>query len=194
MKRTSTLISTGLFSLICLGMSSSVWPQEQDEKVVEQLTMEARSKVKAFASQLKSTLKQELKTNGSISAVKVCNLDAPAIADSVSTDGWQVSRTAFKVRNPSNKPDTWEKTVLADFDALLAQGAAPQAIEYAAVVDDQFRYMKAIPTGSVCLACHGSEINPELKQQIHTLYPEDQATGFSVGDLRGAFSLTRELN
>lgn len=55
-----------------------------------------------------------------------------------------------------------------------------------------FRYMRAIPTGGVCLACHGSDIAPEVKAAIAAAYPQDQATGFKMGQLRGAFSIRWE--
>ncbi|MFM8269556.1 MAG: DUF3365 domain-containing protein [Pseudomonadota bacterium] len=38
---------------------------------------------------------------------------------------------------------------------------------------------------AVCLNCHGTHLNPEVKKEISSLYPSDQATGFQVGDFRG---------
>ena len=52
--------------------------------------------------------------------------------------------------------------------------------------------MKAIPTGEVCLKCHGSNVAPDVKAAIGELYPEDQATGFKAGELRGAFSVSKK--
>ncbi len=40
------------------------------------------------------------------------------------------------------------------------------------------------------LTCHGSSLQPELKAEILCLYPNDQATGFKPGELRGAFTVT----
>ena len=56
-----------------------------------------------------------------------------------------------------------------------------------------FQYMSAIPTQKLCLGCHGKSIAPEVKAKLAELYPEDKATGFSEGDLRGAFVVTREV-
>ena len=47
--------------------------------------------------------------------------------------------------------------------------------------------MKAIPTGEVCLTCHGSNIKASLQIRINELYPDDKAYGFKIGDIRGAF-------
>ena len=54
--------------------------------------------------------------------------------------------------------------------------------------------MKAIPTGAVCLNCHGTKIAPEVSQALAGLYPEDRATGFNEGDIRGAFVVTRKIS
>jgi len=59
--------------------------------------------------------------------------------------------------------------------------------------EQSFRYMKAIQTGGLCLACHGSSVTPEVKKVIQHYYPEDKAIGFNVGDIRGAFTLIKQL-
>ena len=47
--------------------------------------------------------------------------------------------------------------------------------------------MRAIPTEALCLTCHGETLAPELAAAIAREYPNDQATGFKLGELRGAF-------
>jgi hypothetical protein len=54
--------------------------------------------------------------------------------------------------------------------------------------------MKAIAMGEVCLVCHGSNLAPEVAENIERLYPEDQARGFELGELRGAVTITRILD
>ena len=54
--------------------------------------------------------------------------------------------------------------------------------------------MKAIPTGGLCLQCHGTAIAPKLAEKLSELYPEDKATGYSEGEIRGAFVVTRQLD
>ena len=56
-----------------------------------------------------------------------------------------------------------------------------------------FRYMKAIPAGELCLTCHGKELAPDLAAKLRELYPDDQATGFSLGEIRGAFTITQPM-
>ena len=47
------------------------------------------------------------------------------------------------------------------------------------------------PTALVCLTCHGADIEPDLKAEIDRIYPNDQAIGFTLGELRGAFTITK---
>jgi hypothetical protein len=53
-----------------------------------------------------------------------------------------------------------------------------------------YRYMKAIPTGEMCTQCYGRTIAPGVQAKLSDLYPQDHATGFLLGDLRGAVSIT----
>jgi hypothetical protein len=48
-------------------------------------------------------------------------------------------------------------------------------------------YMQAIVTQPLCVACHGTALAPDVASALARLYPSDRATGFAVGDLRGAF-------
>jgi hypothetical protein len=40
--------------------------------------------------------------------------------------------------------------------------------------------------------CHGEDLPSDVKTAIEKHYPDDQATGFQTGDVRGAFSLYKE--
>lgn len=159
---------------------------------------EARALVKGFAGRLKTELVTALKSGGPTEAVSVCNVAAPAIATETSgASGWKVGRTSLKLRNTGNAPDDWERRVLEMFEARKAKGADPKTLEHFEVVQrdgkPMFRYMKAIPAGKPCLTCHGEALSPKLTAHLKTLYPSDKATGFKLGDLRGAFTLARPL-
>jgi hypothetical protein len=160
---------------------------------------EAKGIIKQFATRLQGELKAAIKSGGPAHAVEVCNAKAPAIAAELSAEtGWDVGRTSLKVRNSDeNMPDPWEQSVLAQFEERKQGGESVETIAFAETVDEggakSFRFMKAIPTGEVCLACHGSDITPEVAAEIDRSYPNDQARGFAVGDIRGAFTLSKPL-
>ena len=160
---------------------------------------EARQIIKQFFTQLKGELQKAMKEGGPVHAIGVCNEKAPRIADKVSADtGWYVARTSLKYRAPTNSPLPWEKKVLEEFEARKAAGEDVKKIDYQDVVEEDgkqvFRYMKAIPTGEVCLKCHGGkEVKPEVEAKLQELYPGDKARGFKLGDIRGAFVLKKTL-
>lgn len=157
------------------------------------LTNEARQQVKAFGGNLKKTVKKGMQAGGPTEAIHLCNTKAPGIAAEHSKGEWNVGRTSLKLRNPDNKPDEWEASVLADFDKRLAAGEDPKKMEASKLEDGQFHYMKAIPTGGLCLACHGEQLAEPVKARLAELYPEDKATGYQAGQIRGAFTLTKPV-
>ncbi len=160
---------------------------------------EAKGIVKTFATQLKGELEAAMKEGGPTKAIPVCKDRAPAIAADLSAEtGWSVGRTSLKTRNMANNtPDDWERGVLEKFEQRKAGGEAVDTMAFAEVVETgsgkSFRFMKAIPTGDVCLACHGTAITPEVAAMLDEYYPEDQARGFAAGDIRGAFTLSKPL-
>ncbi|WP_376696683.1 Tll0287-like domain-containing protein [Wenzhouxiangella sp. EGI_FJ10305] len=159
---------------------------------------DARSGAAALGSQLQKALQAAMAEGGPVTGIEVCRIQAPEIAENVSGPGVQVGRTALRVRNPDNAPDSLEARVLEHFEQRLAKGDAPGQIETFVIRRQGERrfghWMKAIPTQGLCTACHGSNISPELDEAINAAYPQDQARGFSVGDLRGAFSVKVELD
>ena len=165
---------------------------------LERRTAESRAVTMDFMQTLKGELQAAMKTGGPVSAIQVCNKRAPEIAAGFSEEkGWRVARTSLKYRNPDNAPDAWERTVLEQFEDRKANGEDPKQMAYTEVVEvdgvKKFRFMKAIPTGPVCVACHGETIEAAVEASIRELYPEDLARGYNAGDIRGAFTITQPL-
>jgi hypothetical protein len=157
-----------------------------------------RSAIKELGSTLKSELMPAMKAGGPIKALGVCYTKAPEISTKISEKvGLNITRISLKPRNANNAPAPWEELVLKQFEERRAAGENPKTLEYFEMIEKdgqrQIRYMKAIRTGAPCLTCHGSEIEPDIQDKLKELYPEDKATGFKAGDLRGAFSITETL-
>jgi hypothetical protein len=156
----------------------------------------AKQATAAFAGALKSELMSAMQSGGASEAIRVCNTRAVAIADRVSDEnGMTLTRVSLHNRNPGNAPNEWQAEVLATFETRKTAGEAPGALSWHQLADTQrgreFRFMKAIPTGALCLQCHGESIAPPVAQKLAELYPRDKATGYSEGDIRGAFVVTR---
>jgi len=164
----------------------------------EALASQARVLCGNLMLSLQGELFAAMKDGGPVKALEVCRTRAPEIAKNVSTGTpWTIGRTSAKVRNAANAPDAWEAAKLEEFRRRLAGGEEIAGIEAFEVVETdgrpEFRYMKAIGTASPCLGCHGSDLKPEVATKVKELYPDDRATGFASGQLRGAFSVSRPL-
>jgi hypothetical protein len=147
------------------------------------LLLESRELTAKYATQLKAALQEAMSTGGPVAAIDVCKEHAPAISSELSREsGASIGRTSLRFRNPTNAPDEWEKNVLASFTA-----AGDEHLEETASGDT--RYMKAIPTGAVCLTCHGTSLSPEIEANLDARYPHDRARGYALNDIRGAFTI-----
>ncbi len=170
-----------------------------EQKAILKAQIESAKKTtKIFGSTLKGELQKAMKAGGPVNALTVCNTEAMPITQKVAKEqGAQLSRVSLKNRNPANVPNDWQKAVLEDFDAQAAKGADVKTMAFAKIVEDngkkQFRFMKALPTGKVCLSCHGSKLAPEVSAKLAELYPEDKATGYQLGQVRGAVVITKDL-
>jgi len=158
----------------------------------------AKAAIKEFAGALQTELKGAMKAGGPIAAIGVCNTQAMPITAQASADhGMTLSRVSLKNRNPANAANDWQSAVLEDFEKKKLAGKDITRLAWSETVKagdgQEFRFMKAIPTGEVCLKCHGTQIAPEVSQVLANLYPEDRATGYKEGDIRGAFVVTRKL-
>jgi len=157
----------------------------------------ARKTVMGFMQDLISALQKEMAAGGPAGAVGVCSDLAPSIAGRISREtGWRVTRVSEKVRNPLlGMPDAWEQKVLLDFDKRASNGEDIDKMSFSEVVSEPdgrfFRYMKAVAVKQPCLACHGTEekIAPSVRAILKERYPHDRATGYKLGDLRGAISV-----
>lgn len=189
--RISLPISLGLITTLAL-LACNLQAAEIDKA---QLKQEAIGIVKQFGGTLKPALKNALTSGGPVHAVQVCSEQAPAIARQLSNDtGWSVNRVSLKTRNhKSGIPDAWERKVLAQFDQRQAKGESAEKMAFAEVVDGKFRFMKAQGVEGVCLTCHAANIAPTIEAAIKENYPFDKARGYSLGQIRGAFSLVKDL-
>lgn len=195
------LLTTSL-SLICLqtlpltlhAETSNTELNAQEKKI---LVNEAKTQIMALGSALTATLKQGIQANGHAASVEICNTEAPILTKAASAEGgkteWTVSRSSLKIRNPSNAPQPWVEKVMQDFEKRKAAGEPAQKIAHTEVRDGRFYLVKAIPTKPGCVVCHGEYVPEDVKAKLAELYPDDKATGFNVGDIRGVFIASKKL-
>jgi len=185
------LIVTALFML------NGCDQQTISYKEISQRTDQSKEVAEKFAALLKDELEKAMKAGGPIQAIGICHEQAPKITQQLSAEtGWDIHRTSLKSR--ATQADAWEKSMLLSFEQRHKDGDKFKSLFNQDVVEvngkASFRYIQAIETKEMCLACHGENIAPEMTEKIAQLYPDDRAVGFKAGDIRGAFSIIQPLD
>jgi outer membrane murein-binding lipoprotein Lpp len=139
----------------------------------------AAAATNALASELLGELEAALASGGGAAGIQACREKAPEIAARVSQQfGLKIGRTSHRLRSPNNTPPAWAQLQVAN------QVAEPT---YLAGSGGQFAALLPIRLKAECQMCHGptEAIDEDIQRAIATVYPNDQAVGFTEGDLRG---------
>jgi Tfp pilus assembly protein PilP len=190
------IIVLSLFLLIvysgCAGNS--------EPELTEEIKTELRQDAKEFMETLREVLVKEMQTNGLTAAASVCSDTAQILTTNYAAENEiYIKRVSFRNRNAANYPDEFESKGLKHFEELKNSGTLDETTELFEIVtegeDKIVRYMKPIFIQAPCLSCHGpgENISPEVKAILTSNYPEDKATGYQAGDLRGAVSVRKTL-
>jgi hypothetical protein len=151
-------------------------PREQVDRGKEAITF------------LKQDLKSALETalaKGGATAIQVCSHAAPQITEAIG-DGVRVGRMTRKPRNPANAVGGWQERALAGFEQRAAAGEDLTRISYSTRLEGgRVGVAEPLLIQPLCLTCHGDPIAPEIAEALRSRYPDDQATGYREGDLRG---------
>ncbi len=182
-------------------LSASISCADNQSHSLKEFEHNASMKINALATDLKKELGASMQSGGPVAAINTCKIKAPEITNQLnSTDSVKIKRTSLRLRNPNNAADDWEQKVLASFEEKLSSGIPIKELTYSEKITstDQttLRMMRAIPMQPACLSCHGDKqtMNKDLISALQQDYPDDLATGFSVGEIRGAFSVTQIIS
>jgi hypothetical protein len=146
----------------------------------------ARAAAQRLFERLGGRLLQAVSEGGPAAAIDVCRSAAPAIADEVSAErGLRIGRTSHRLRSPANAPPDWAAELVRSLPED-PEAAGPWAFRLG---DGRLGVTLPIRAKKMCLTCHGDrEAMPgEVRAAIASAYPDDRATGFREGDLRGIF-------
>ena len=131
---------------------------------------------KALIGELTEGLKQ-----GPAHAVAVCSERAPVLAAEQSKQfGVRLGRTSMSLRNPRNAAPVWAQQHIS---------GGPAAPAFFTGTGGELGALFPIRLMPQCVQCHGkpTELLPEVREVLAKSYPQDRATGFAAGDLRGWF-------
>ncbi|MEQ9306593.1 MAG: DUF3365 domain-containing protein [Marinoscillum sp.] len=141
---------------------------------------------KTFQTALTTAVSEE----GISGAITYCNTNAMDIIRKLEDSlNISIKRVTDQPRNPKDSLTGIEKEIWEAY-AYSPQNASTQILE----LDDKALIMTSpiIISSGLCLNCHGAvgnQITDENHSLIKELYPDDQATGYKVGDLRGMWSV-----
>jgi len=151
-----------------------------DSEPTEQQREELLAAKDALFQQLSGKLMSAM-SQGPAEAIAVCQQEATAIALAVGEEqGVKIGRVGVRLRNPNNTGPDWAAHLInmkkdTPVFAKLSNGHAAALLP--------------IKLQSQCVLCHGpkDQIPPIIQEQLTKLYPDDEATGFEEGELRGWF-------
>lgn len=139
---------------------------------------------------LKQRLQAAMKAGGPAEAVHACQIQAPKVAsDTQSRTAVRAGRSSLRLRNPKNADaPAWVQAWLTAQGERPAEGVSGLSEVVASGSDRVARVLLPLTVEPVCLTCHGAPeaLDASVQKRLTELYPEDKATGYQAGDLRGA--------
>ena len=141
---------------------------------------------------LGKNLMGKIQKEGTIAALQFCNIKAFQLTDSMATyHNAHIKRVSDLPRNPKNKANTEELNYINIFknDVKNNKESQPIVVESSKIVNVYY----PIKTNGMCLQCHG-EPNKQIADQtflaIQKLYPNDQAVGYDINQVRGIWNVS----
>lgn len=182
------LFISGLFFLFTVSMTafkSQQTPRQtvNYQKLGDSLSLQAQQS-------LISNLLGAIEKGGAAYAVEFCNEKAASLTNALSQKHQvEIKRVSAKNRNPDNAASLFDKKILDLFEAKTLKDTVVK-------MPKGYVYYKPIRIGMpTCLQCHGKpmiDINEATASTIRKKYRFDKATGYAMGELRGAWKLTFE--
>lgn len=189
---------TAMLVLLCFAPSACSKPKLSEAKAQQF----AQSVMRDVLPDMVLALEQKVSQSGAAAAVPFCNEFAPkygklkmdtwapkAVAE-LGAKSFKFRRISARNRNPKNAPNEAQARILENWEKGTIK---PAFYEDAG----KFYTMHPIKISQpLCLGCHGSatDIDAKTAAEISKLYPQDKATGYRLGDLRGAFVTEIELS
>ncbi|MBK7297971.1 MAG: DUF3365 domain-containing protein [Flavobacteriales bacterium] len=180
-----------MISFVLVGFASCTATAPLDETAA----LEKGKRITSATFQaLSARLSAAMQAGGPARAVEYCSLNALPLVDSISVaEGVHIKRTSDRLRAVHDSPDADEKRALQVMLDQWAQGNAGTVLSDVRMLGDSVAYYQPILIASpTCLKCHGTaglDLDSNAFAVITQHYPEDAATGYALGELRGMWSI-----
>lgn len=188
------ILVTAAFTLF-----SACQKKQQQESLAASLKPELKAEMikqgnqasAALFNELAPKLQAAMQSGGPEKAITVCKevAQSSTLNTSKTFSRLHITRISSKPRNPENAASEFDLKTLNEWDQRMA--SSPKLPDASIKMKDANTavFYKPIVTGEICLKCHGDPLTlpVELKEKLHSLYPNDLATGYKTGEIRGAF-------
>lgn len=189
MKNILGVVSLLIIVCACAGESEPDRPATASDDMVQQA---GQGIVSETFGTLSGNLSQAMGEGGVPLAIEFCSVEGIPLTERLSEEAdVEIRRASHRPRNPVNRANEEEMEVIEEYLAAIDHGDDVSARFYQS--DDSFHYYAPIRVANdACLQCHGdpgTDISQDHLELISSHYPEDEGTGFSMGDLRGIWSV-----
>lgn len=143
--------------------------------------------------QLGGEVKMQMEISGPEGSIGFCSGNALLMTNLLGKEsGTSIRRVTLKPRNPVNAPNAEECSVLERWENMVREGKTLPQYEFKHISKSTAVYYKpVIINNEACLICHGEiAAGSTLSETLRSLYPQDKATGYKMGDLRGMIAIT----
>lgn len=139
----------------------------------------------ALLQKLGGELKAQMQTSGPMGALHFCSQNALSLTEHIAKESnTSIKRVSINNRNPVNQASQREAALLNEWEKLVKN---TQPLPPYTLIKEKSKttyYKPLVINNEACLKCHGN-VEGDLAKAIKTAYPEDKATGYKMGDLRG---------
>ncbi|NNE78543.1 MAG: DUF3365 domain-containing protein [Pricia sp.] len=145
---------------------------------------------------LGKNLKAAIQERGLVGAVSFCHTEATKLTDSISVMmNAIIKRVSDRPRNPNNRANEEELRHIASFKQKVESQEDIEPIVQ--IENDAVTVYYPITTNALCLQCHGKpneQVQAETLATLTQLYPDDQAIGYDVNEVRGIWSIEFDVD
>jgi hypothetical protein len=156
----------------------------------EQIALKGNQISSALLQKLGGELKNQMQTTGAMGALNFCSQNALTLTEQVAKESkTSIKRISINYRNPVNKANTEETTLLQEWEKLVKNDQPLPSHKVVNASENTVMFYKPIVINNeACLKCHGN-VEGDLAKAIKAAYPEDKAIGYKMGDLRGMIAI-----
>jgi hypothetical protein len=159
----------------------------------EQMVQKGSEVSTALVQKLGGDLKSQMLSGGPMTALHFCSQNALSLTEQIAKEyGTSIKRVSIQSRNPVNAATSEEKSVLNEWQTMINNKETLPPYKLTKLSNGKAVYFKPIfINNETCLKCHGDiSVDSPLGKAIKETYPEDQATGYKMGDLRGMIAVS----